>query len=182
VIIREASQADAAAIAGVHVASWRATYPGIVPQDYLDSLSTDQRRSDWHRILSDTVSPWSFYVAENDDREVVGFAGGGPERTGGRTYAGEMGAVYVLEDYQRLGIGRRLTAAVAGQLLRQGLASMLVWVLADNPFRAFYEALGGKPAGERRIVLGGAELTEVSYGWRDITGLARPEDPGFPSV
>ena len=45
---------------------------------------------------------------------------------------------------------------------------MLVWVLADNPSRHFYEALGGQYVSAKQIEIGGAMLDEVSYGWRDI--------------
>ncbi len=38
-IIRPGKSSDAEAIAKVHVIAWRETYAGIVPNDYLDSLS-----------------------------------------------------------------------------------------------------------------------------------------------
>jgi HAD superfamily hydrolase (TIGR01509 family) len=37
--VREATPADAGAIARVHIESWRSTYRGIVPDEYLESLS-----------------------------------------------------------------------------------------------------------------------------------------------
>ena len=37
-MIREANLADAMAIAMVQVDSWRTTYAGIVPQEYLDAF------------------------------------------------------------------------------------------------------------------------------------------------
>ena len=56
--------------------------------------------------------------------------------------------------------------------MSDGFGSMLVWVLADNhPACRFYESLGGERVGRKRISLGGANLTEVSYGWRDIANL-----------
>ncbi len=51
------------------------------------------------------------------------------------------------------------------------MTSMKVWVLADNPFRAFYEALGGKYVSEKEIVIGGAPLIEVAYGWNELNVL-----------
>jgi len=48
---------------------------------------------------------------------------------------------------------------------------MLIWVLAKNPSRAFYEALGGQRVYEKQIVIGGETLVEVAYGWRDIHSL-----------
>lgn len=48
---------------------------------------------------------------------------------------------------------------------------MLVWVLGDNPSRAFYETLGGRFLGEKDIEIGGVRLEEVAYGWTDIGRL-----------
>ena len=60
---------------------------------------------------------------------VVGFADGGPERGGDPVYCGELYAISILDTYQRQGIGRCLTQAVAERLLRAGFRSMLLWVL-----------------------------------------------------
>lgn len=40
-MVRSARVEDAGAIARVNVDTWRTTYPGIVPQDYLDALDPD---------------------------------------------------------------------------------------------------------------------------------------------
>jgi len=170
--IREAQVSDAGGIAKVHVDSWRTTYEGIVPGDYLDSLSYEQRTSFWHDRLSDPNSARFAYVAEEDDGDVVGFAVGGPERSGDSVYTGELEAIYRLETHQRRGIGRRLIATVAARLTREGHHSMLVWVLSTNPSRLFYEALGGVEVAEKEIAVGGVNLVEVAYGWRDIHALA----------
>jgi GNAT superfamily N-acetyltransferase len=85
---------------------------------------------------------------------------------------GELHAIYVAERYQGQGLGRALVASVAADLLGSGANSMLVWVLAGNPFRAFYERLGGVPLAERRVELGGAVLAEVAFGWSNVASLA----------
>jgi hypothetical protein len=41
---------------------------------------------------------------------------------------------------------------------------MAVWVLALNPFRKFYEALGGEPISEQTIERGGQSFLAVAYG------------------
>ncbi len=48
---------------------------------------------------------------------------------------------------------------------------MTVWVLADNPFRRFYERLGGKLFCEKEIEIGEQKLLEVAYGWDDLGAL-----------
>ena len=41
--LRKARVADAIAIGAVHVAAWRSTYPGILPDDYLARLSPQRQ-------------------------------------------------------------------------------------------------------------------------------------------
>ena len=65
-MIREANLADAMAIAMVQVDSWRTTYAGIVPQEYLDALSYEQRATVLRTILSATAQIQFVYVAECD--------------------------------------------------------------------------------------------------------------------
>ena len=167
-LIRAAALTDAAAIARVHVDSWRTTYAGMVPADYLAKLSYAQREQFWHNILANPTPSGCVYVAAHATGEILGFASGGPERSGDMVYRGELYAIYLLARYQRQGLGRHLTMAVAQRLLQCGLASMLVWVLAANPGRAFYAALGGQLVYEKNVTIGAAQLLEVAYGWPDL--------------
>jgi ribosomal protein S18 acetylase RimI-like enzyme len=170
-MIREARPEDAAAIARIHVDSWRSTYKGIVPDEHLAGLSYERREQGWREALSNPDNRSFVYVAEDEAGNVVGFASGGPEREGHPDYKGELYAIYLFAQFQRRGLGRQLTQAVARRLLKAGISSMLVWVLADNPGRAFYEALGGTYLSEKKITIGEKELVEVAYGWRDIRVL-----------
>lgn len=175
--IRKAGPTDAAACARVHIDSWKTTYAGIVPQEYLDNLSAGQHLTDWERMLSDSSGLLFFFVAETENGEIIGFAGGGPERVGNKTYTGELAGIYLLKSFQRKGIGHRLVAAVAGRLMQQGHVSMLVWVLADNPYKTFYEKLGGTLLEDAKgVTVAGTNLIELAYGWKDISGLAGKND------
>jgi GNAT superfamily N-acetyltransferase len=170
-IVREAELADALAIAHVHVDSWRTTYRGIVPDDYLAGLSYDRRAATWANILGDRAGVSFVYVAEDDGGAVVGFVSGGPIRDAIPDYDGELYAIYLLEPFHRRDIGRQLVAAAAGPLLREGVRSVAVWVLAENPSRAFYEALGGRAVAEKPVEIGGVPLREIAYGWADVNEL-----------
>ena len=171
--IREAVPADAGPIAKVHIDTWRTSYAGIVPAEYLAGLSYSDREAVWAQILTRHRESQCNFVAETGGGEIIGFAGGGPEREGDEIYRGELYAIYLLEAYQRRGVGRRLACAVAHGLLSAGFDSMLLWVLEDDRrARRFYESLGGEPVGRKSIEIGGAALVEVSYGWKDVAGLA----------
>ncbi len=171
VIIRPAWIGDADGIARVHVESWRTTYRGIVPDDYLTQLSVAAHVQRWRSSLQSHRAGWCTFVAEDTLVGIVGVAAGGPERTNDPVYAGELYAIYLLEDHQRRGVGRDLTAAVARQLADGGMRAMLLWVLAGNPARRFYEALGGRVVRSQPIEIGGATLGEIAYGWTDTSSL-----------
>ena len=172
VAIRAADQADAGPIARVHIDSWQTTYEGIVPAEYLAGLSYRDRESRWNEALTTDHIATGIFVAETAGGDVVGFADGGPEREGNRTYRGELFAIYVLQEHQNRGLGRHLVSAVAQRLLDDRFSSMLVWMLEDNRRACrFYESLGGEWVGRKTVAIGGTDLEEVSYGWRDIADL-----------
>jgi L-amino acid N-acyltransferase YncA len=175
--IREARAEDAASIAKVHVDSWRTTYRDIIANTFLEALSYEDRERYWRSLLERPERTSLLYVAEDDDGEIIGFACGGPEREGNPTYKGEIFAIYVLLEAQRRGIGKQLVAAIVQRLLQQKIESLLIWVLADNPSRAFYEALGGQLVQEKPIEIGGVKLREVAYGWKNIQPLAKSSHP-----
>lgn len=169
-MIRSARVDDAQAIARVQVDTWRTTYAGIVPDEYLANLDYARSATRWAQTLAAPERKSRLFVAE-EEGAVVGFACGGPLREPLPGYDGELYAIYVLKAHQDRGIGRTLVAAVAGDLLSRGYGSLVIWVLQDNPSRGFYEALGGQVIAEKGIEIGGATLIEAGYGWPDLASL-----------
>ena len=74
--VRDALADDAAAIAAVHVASWRAAYVGLLPDIVLDGLSVAQRARHWRHVLAPDSGD-RVVVAESDG-QLLGFAQVGP--------------------------------------------------------------------------------------------------------
>jgi GNAT superfamily N-acetyltransferase len=177
-LIRRARPADAAGIGRVYVESWRTTYPGLIPDRYLIGLSEAASTARWHEQLTRGPGDDGVFVAVDRPRGIVGFTTCGVQRSRLAGYGGEVYTLYLLDEAQGRGLGRRLMAAAAGALLAQGFPSGLVWVLRDNPARWFYERLGGERLAEQTICLGHELLPEVAYGWRDLSELARlPVNP-----
>lgn len=172
-VIRPARAADAAGIAKVHVATWRTTYPGLIPDTYLLSLSPRLYAERWRAMLSRRATARGTFVAVEPPHGVVGFASCGSQRTELEGFSGEFYAIYLYDFVQGRGLGRQLMAAMAADMKRAGMDSALVWVLSGNPARWFYERLGGVRVAEQKITFAGAPLTEVAYGWRDLAPLAR---------
>jgi ribosomal protein S18 acetylase RimI-like enzyme len=171
--IREAKLEDAAAIAKVHVDTWKTTYSDILPKDYIQGFSYQKRENHGKNCLglsTDKKTNYFIYVAENAEREIIGFVEGGLERSSESTEGGEIYTIYLLKAYQRQGIGRSLVRLIATKLSRSSLTSLVVWVLADNPAIQFYQSLGGKKVAQKPIDFGTIELKEIAYG-RDDTQI-----------
>ena len=118
--IREANPADAGPMARVHVDAWRTAYAGIVPAGHLDGLSYGERESRWKEILTKGQARHNL-VAETGAGEVVGFAGGGPEREGTPDYRGELYAIYLLDEYHWTSISEKVSVVVLSKLWPTGL-------------------------------------------------------------
>src|SRR5687768_12876098 len=65
---REATLADAGAIAEVQVASWHAAYPGLVPGATLTAFTVDVRRARWEKNLAELDRRRRTTVIERDGR------------------------------------------------------------------------------------------------------------------
>jgi GNAT superfamily N-acetyltransferase len=111
------------------------------------------------------------YVADTPEAGVVGFVSGGPTRQPDLHYKGEIYTLYVGDEFHGRGFGKRLFVALTERLLREGTPSLIVWVLAGNPSRFFYESLGGKPVARRPSTMSGAKIEELGYGWEDARTL-----------
>lgn len=106
---READRSDSDLIGSLHVASWRETYRGILPDGVLDGLSVAERSAIWRTVLGGSPDghKMKVFVAEKSD-EIVGFGSCGMQRDSlleAQGFDGEIGAIYVLQAHQRAGIG-----------------------------------------------------------------------------
>ncbi|MDE0537493.1 MAG: GNAT family N-acetyltransferase [Rhodospirillales bacterium] len=169
---RRAHPDDAPAIAHAYVEAWRDTYPGLVPDEALLNKSPEIQAVRWARVIDRAIekkSPEIVVVAEDRTQGVIGVGTCGPNRQRRSGFAGEVYALYIHPDFQEQGNGRGLLLRLFEELSGAGLDSVVVWVLAANPSRYFYEAMGGRREFERVERLWGADLKETGYGWPDLT-------------
>jgi L-amino acid N-acyltransferase YncA len=94
--IRAATTDDAIAIAHVHVESWRTTYGGIVPHEYLAGMDEALRVKLWREWLT---SGAGVLVAERKGA-VVGFVHAGRIRELIETADAEVYSLYLLKEAQ----------------------------------------------------------------------------------
>jgi len=170
--IRAATLEDAAAIARVHVQAWRETYPGLVPDSVLAGLSVERRVRAWSDMLGAGDAALAIFLAEAQG-ELIGFGSARVFRDPLLGTDGEVTAIYLLDGYKRMGIGRRLFHRLVGWLHQRGCSSMGLWVLDTNVVaRRFYEALGGALGPSKIDARRDATLHEIGYIWRDVGSMA----------
>jgi L-amino acid N-acyltransferase YncA len=161
--VRDAREADIRALARLHVTTWNATHRG----GRSGGPTYELRERQWREAFSQSDGGWFCLVIERADGELVGFAKGTRYAHADLpAFAGELNKIYLLEEYQRLGLGRRLVGHVARRFLSQGIESMVLFGDARNPSCACWEALGGEPLPHPDGAFSG------SYGWRDLRRLA----------
>lgn len=175
--IRAASPADAGAIAHVYVETWRAAYPGMLPDRVLLDMTPARQEAAWRQGLERPGRKQRAFVAEAGGGAVVGFVTVGPARPRIAGYRGEVYTLYVDLDHQGLGLGHALLAEGFRTLLGLGLDPAIIWVLAANPARFFYEAMGGSAVARRTDRLGGESHEEVGYGWSALGVAIAPGGP-----
>jgi ribosomal protein S18 acetylase RimI-like enzyme len=160
--IREVKPDDLPRLSALHVTAWKETYWHVKnPPTY------EIREQQWREQFKVTDQSWFCFVVENSKGELIGFAKGRayheselPE------FSGELNKLYLLREYQRLGLGRRLVGYVVDRFLSQGITSMVLFADPQNPSCRFFEALG---AG--RLLAKNGEF-HGGYGWRDLQRLA----------
>lgn len=171
VIIRPARSEDAPGVAAVHSASWRATYPGTVPQPYLDDMHPEKTVERW-REATEGKHPGAHLLVAEENGKIIGFETYGPSREPSFGYAGELYAAYFLPEAMGKGLGTAMMKTVVRDLSAQGLNDMIVWVIEANARgRRFYETiLGGVivEGSRQSFEIAGATIWEIAYGFRPL--------------
>ncbi len=180
IAIRKARPADSVAIAAVHVAAWRNTYPGILPNHYLAKMSVSRQAVYYDQAIRSGTGVMvaiasGVDAAPGGAARIIGFTTAGRARRGeisGQILGeGEIETLYVLDDWRDRGVGRRLLRAAAAHLAESGCRSAFLWVLRDNPSRWFYERLGGRSAAEAMIQVSGQGVMQTAFVWDPIERL-----------
>lgn len=146
--VRKARRGEEPAVADIHVRAWQEAYRGLMPDEFLDALDPRERAARY-RFEGGEDAPTTL-VAESAG-ELLGFVTFGASRDADAAGLGEVYALYVDPDRYAGGIGRALMAAARKEMLAQGFAAAVLWVLRGNSRAArFYEREGWSPDGATR--------------------------------
>jgi ribosomal protein S18 acetylase RimI-like enzyme len=190
VVIRSASVADAAQIAAVMRASWRAAYEAIIAPEIIDRVTAPDggarvrqsfRTRPWQKtvvaVAAEPESPRKPDTAGDAATAVVGYAFFGPEqdvlgapwphplsKAGERGQVAELYALYVHPAWWSTGTGRELMDRVLAASSAARYLSVRLWVLRDNArARRFYERAGFAPDGASHALEGLGGVIEIRY-------------------
>lgn len=166
--IRRGREADIPGIAMVVVDTWRATFAGRLPSEYLDGLSYAHQEKRHRRMFG---QPDVTYHVAVDDEVIVGFASGGPSRHDRYPDDNEVYAIYVLPTAQRRNIGSILFRRIVTDLQKSDHRGLVTMALALNPYRHFYTRLGGTETDGGTIKLGSVVAEQIAYAWADTSEL-----------
>jgi RimJ/RimL family protein N-acetyltransferase len=160
-VVRRAAPDDAPAMGRLHVRAWQHAYRGVMPDEYLDGLSIDERTSMWADVLARDPAP-NILVATIASTP-VGFAALGADGDGDSV--GQLFAINLDPTVWRRGVGRMLLRAATEALRALGFAEAVLWVVPENHrARALYESEGWRNDGGTSTddVLGVA-VTDIRY-------------------
>jgi len=169
--IRKAKSSDLNEIITVHIETWKTAYKGVVPDKNIQRFIIRTRDKRWQKQLKNMIEEKIFFIAESNKSEIVGFAIGGLERSKNPNYKGELMGIYIIKEFQRKGIGKALTRKIVEELIDMKINSMLLWVLENNPYRTFYETIGGKVIDKKDDE--NLKLPVVAYGYDNLKKLKK---------
>lgn len=162
-LLRPAVPEDTLAVARVHLSAWRAAYRTLLPDEYLDRLSAEERALKYDFPNPDPLTPQTIVAEEGE--MIVGFATTSRSRDESLKDFGELCALYVDPECWGRGFGVALAAAARARLIQLGFSDALLWVLKGNSrAERFYRNDSWSPDGhERTDVVWGATVEEIRY-------------------
>lgn len=166
---REAAVEDIPRIARVHVESWQKSFAGIVPQEYLDKMSVENRIGQFEKGFAQK-SFYKMLVAETSEKRIVGFADFGESQISD-SFDAQIYAIYFLPEFQRKGIGGNLFRLCQEKMAARGFKSMCLDTLEISPYRKFYEKMGGRVVGESSHKIAGINFKTLIYGWSGLNTI-----------
>ena len=182
--VRRAKASDAKAIASTHDEAWRAAYQGIIPGPELDKL-INRRGANW---WDSAIRKGSRISILGFGETVAGYANYGRNRARSLYYDGEIYELYLRPEFQGLGFGHKLFAAVRRDLtpkrpaehggvgaLRQRAGARVLPLARRQGRRPLLRALRHPRARQ-----GGLRLEQLSSARGQAATSARPREGGDP--
>lgn len=160
---------DVPEVSRVYVESVRCSFECVYPEAYLSGLSAKQRESTARARFE--IQNYMLCLAETARGRLIGFADSGQPVIDGVGYDRQIYSIYLLPEYQGLGVGRDLFRRCVSAIMETGGRSLCLDTIEASPYRRFYDKLGGIRIGDGVHRFGDIEMPTVIYGWHDLQAI-----------
>jgi len=152
ILIRYAGRNELNEIAAFLHDSWQAEYRQIVSDDFLDTMSVEERHE---RLLKRCDEGSSDFMVMHSEGMLIGASVFGKSFTEGYETDGEISAIYLRHDYIGKGYGHTFFVRIEQELISKGYDYLVLDLLEDNA-RAynFYISHGYERVADRRLRMG----------------------------
>lgn len=160
--IRYAKISDSKILGEIHAKSWKVAYKNIIPDEFLDNISIEDRSKFFEKSLTEG---WEEDAIIYKNSLPIGMICIGKCRDIDLdNSSGEIWGIYVLPDYFNLGIGSSLMTWGINELKDRGYSKIILWVLEKNHNAIkFYEKHGFKFDGTIKEIYLGKSLMECRF-------------------
>jgi ribosomal protein S18 acetylase RimI-like enzyme len=143
IVYKKASIDDAYDVAYIAAYSWKETYKGLLPDDYLEERvnNINQRLEG----TKDFISKYDGnYIIVRDDDKPVGILAYRKSNNDKYNDYGYLEAIYVLKEYQEYNIGKELFKIAIEDFISMGYDKMYLECMKGNNALSFYEKYDGR--------------------------------------
>ncbi|MEV5026701.1 GNAT family N-acetyltransferase [Paenibacillus sp. LPE1-1-1.1] len=162
--IRWAQLEDIQELGLVHSEAYRNAYQGIIPDEYLNQVTPNVREEYFHTVL--TQGEELVAIALIDKKTVGCIVLKACSDDDIQSHSGEITAIYLLQKYRGIGLGKTLLKWGIERLKAFGCTTVAIWVLRENHNAIrFYEKQGFVRDGAERLISRGKELIQFRYLW-----------------
>ena len=143
-VIEKLNQNNIEQYARVNALAWLQSYKGIINDEFLKLINTEEEIQKTITNLKNNLHDNSKRFLLKIDNQYVGVLR--IRKTKYKKYSdyGELGALYLLDNAKKKGLGKILFQKAMEELKQMGYQKMIVGCLTKNSANEFYIHLGGK--------------------------------------
>lgn len=169
--VRKANANDAYWISYVNAHTRYSTYRWLIPEKILETRinSIDERTEKTREFIANGKN---YLVIENNEtHEIVWMSIYWPSRNENHPNSGEIYAIYILKEYQKIWLGKKLFIAWINGLIKLWYNDMIINVLKWNNAIDFYKKYGGQVVWEKSDQFGVTTLEEYILFFDNIKSI-----------
>ena len=154
---------DAYEYARVSSKCWLESYPGIIDQEFLDLINTEEELQKQKERILEHFDDKSFRYILKDNNKSAGIFRIRETKYDKYKDAIELGALYLLDEFKGKGYGKEIWNFVINKAKSLGYNKLVIGCLEKNPTNEFYKHMGGKLVSTNPITINNKEYIENIY-------------------